>query len=160
MKAIPLRCAKAVPKEALKRYPGVQFLDARLVAGMEHLEFAISQAEKAFQRGENISSDPLFEVLVRASAQRQIKRALELVGLKGGREVILLCHEVPEALLQEYGCREDPGVLAIGRDKYELLKEAFGIGEAELDAVAGEGFAERSTALVEAIKERIAILQV
>ncbi len=160
MKAIPLRCTKAVPKEALERYKGVQLLDARLVAGMGHLEFAMAQAERAFQRGENISSDPLFEVLVRASAQRQIKRALEVFGLKGGREVVLLCHEVPEALLQEYGCREDPGVLEVGPGKYELLKEAFGIGEAELDAVAGEDPGARLNALVEAIKERIAILQV
>lgn len=160
MRAIPLRCAKAVPKEALARYPGVQLLDARLVAGLEHIEFAIAQAERAFQRGENISSDPLIEVLVRASAERQIKRALEVFGLKGSREVVLLCQEVPEALLQEYGCHEDPSVLEIGKEKYEALKEAFGVGEAELNAVAGEDFVERSKALVEAIKERIAILQV
>jgi KEOPS complex subunit Cgi121 len=158
MKVYCLRCRKALGKEVVEKYRDIQVVDARYVAGREHLEFALTQAEKAFKRGSNISNDPMMEVLVRASAQRQIKKALELFGVNGSREVYIIGKELPLELIRSYGCEEvEP---RISRGKYRRLKEKFGIGEAEIAAVAGRDYEARVEALKNIIKERVALLEV
>lgn len=152
-----LECRKSLGPDVVDKYPRLQVLDAGLIAGKEHLEYAVEQAEKAFKRGCNISADPLIEIIVRASAQRQIRKALETLGVKNSRRVYVLCEELPPRLLEEYGCVECEE--EITRDKYDALKEAFKVGEKEISAVAGRDFGERAEALVEIIKERIALLE-
>ena len=46
MDILPVVCKKPVTLEAIKDYPGFQVVSPRLVAGREHLEFAIQQAPK------------------------------------------------------------------------------------------------------------------
>ncbi len=153
-----LKCRKPLGPGVIDRYPRLQVLDAGLIAGKEHLEYAVKQAEKAFERRCNISGDPLIEPIVRASAQRQIRKALEAFGVKNSRRVYVLCDELPSGLLDEYGCVEcEPEPLT--RDSYDALKKAFKVGEKEISAVAGREFEERARALLEIIKERIALLE-
>ncbi len=162
IKIIPLSCKKAVTRDAIERYPGIQIIDSRIIAGRSHITFAISKAEKAFEKGENISKDFFLEVLLRASAQRQIKEAVSLLGIKeeGLKGIILLCKEVPQDFLEEYGCREDPEIFNIGKDKYERIKEAFFIDETEIRAVSGPGIKSRTDLLKAIVKERISLLEV
>jgi KEOPS complex subunit Cgi121 len=157
MKILPLRCDSPPEVEALKRYK-IQLLDARNLAGREHIEFAVEQAKKAFERGENISSDFLIEVLVRASATRQIKVALERLGIKGRKEVVVIAEEVPEEFLKRYSCSECDEVLEVTQEKYQRLKEIYGITEEEIRTLAEESFSSRVQVLKELIKERIALL--
>ncbi|MEE8168150.1 MAG: KEOPS complex subunit Cgi121 [Candidatus Hydrothermarchaeales archaeon] len=151
-----LRRKKAVGKEFLERYSDLQVLDSRYIAGREHIEFALNQAEKAFEEGTNISKKLFVEILVRASCQRQIKKALALFSL-GSREIVVICKELPEEL-SRYGCQE----LAeeVFEDKYEGIKEAFEITETEILAVSGEAFHDRVNALKEIIKERVALVAI
>ncbi len=158
MRVYYIECSKPLGVEVLDRYPYIQVLDAGRIAGREHIEYALSQAEKAFQRGSNISGDPLIEAIVRASAQRQIKKALEIFGVKKSRKVYIMSEELPSELLSEYGCMEK-NEDAITEEKYKVLKETYGIGEKEISAVAGEEFEERVMALKNIIKERIALLE-
>jgi tRNA threonylcarbamoyladenosine modification (KEOPS) complex Cgi121 subunit len=157
METLPLLCDKAPDVEALKRYK-IQLLDARCLAGREHLEFAVEQAKKAFERRENISSDFLIEVLVRASATRQIKVALERLGIGDSREVIAIAEEVPRDFLERYSCRVCEEVLEVTEEKYKRLKEIYGITEAEIQTLAGASFESRVHVLKELIKERIALI--
>ncbi|MFH1774103.1 MAG: KEOPS complex subunit Cgi121 [Methanobacteriota archaeon] len=155
MKILPLKCKKPLNKEVLKKYKDVQIIDSRFVAGREHIEFAISQAEKAFKRGENFSNDFFIEVLARASAQRQIKKAIEIFGLRNSREVILICEEFPKEILKEYECEE--ALLEINEEKCERIKELFGIDEKEIRTVARSG-EKKKNVLKNIVKDRIALI--
>lgn len=157
LKIIPLKCQRALDKEVLKKVQNAQILDSRFIAGEEHLRFAIEQAEKAFKRGENISREFLVEVLVRASAQRQIKVALETLGLRGSKKVVAICESLPEEL-KEYGCEISEEVLRIDGEKYATLKKTFNVAEEEIASVSGSDFSSRCRALQSIIKERIALL--
>ena len=60
----------------------VQLLNADGIAGYEHILHATVHAIKAFNRNENIAKDLGIEICVRASAQRQISKALDILGIK------------------------------------------------------------------------------
>jgi len=62
----------------------IQLLDARGIAGKEHVYNAVLHALNSFKRKNNIANDLGMEICVRASAQRQISRAIEILGLKNG----------------------------------------------------------------------------
>lgn len=62
----------------------VQLLDARGIAGEKHILNATIHAINAFKRKNNIAKDLGMEICLRASAQRQIARAIEILGLKVG----------------------------------------------------------------------------
>jgi len=155
---LPLRCRVPMGKEVLEKYPGIQVLDARYVAGEDHVLFAVSQAEKAAERGRNLSSNPLYEVLLRVSAQRQIRKAIGAFGVEESQEIVALGDEIPQDFLDEYGCRLALEIFEIGEEKFEELKEFFAVSEEEIAAMAGERKGERMAALREAVKERIALL--
>ncbi len=160
MKIVPLHCKRAVNKDAIERYPGIQIMDSQIIAGKSHITFAIRKAKRAFERGENISKNFFLEVLLRASAQRQIKEAFRLLGIKneGSNEIILLCKEVPSGFLEEYECEEDMEIFKIGEEKYERIKDAFFIDEIEIGAVSGPGIKSRTDFLKAIVKERISLL--
>ncbi|RMF88814.1 MAG: hypothetical protein D6733_07765 [Methanobacteriota archaeon] len=129
-------------------------MDSRLLYGVEHVEFALEQAGKAFERGSNISSDPFVEVLVRASGQRQIKRAIDMFGLHGSREIVLLGPEMPEGLLESIGAVESE--IRLDNERLQRLKEAYSITDAEIGAVSDSP----AEAVKDLIKERIALVSV
>lgn len=152
MKVFCLRCSKPVGIEVLKKFKDMQVIDSRLVAGAEHIKFAIAQAEKSFKRRENISNNFFIEVLVRASGQRQIKNALSLFGLRNSKKVAVISNELPRDFLKEYSCaRED---IKIDSKKYSAIKKQFEITEKEISAV-GTGKIE---ALKSLVKDRIALI--
>jgi KEOPS complex subunit Cgi121 len=157
MKVYQLKCRKTVGLEALEKYKDVQLLDPSNIASQDHIEFAISQAKKAFERGDNLSNNFLVEIVVRASGQRQIKKAFEMMGLKGSKEVIAISENLPADFLEEYQCKPCE-ILYMNKEKYERLKKAFEISEKEINAVSGEKFEEKVKALIEIIKERIALI--
>jgi len=158
LRAVPLRCRTPPGREALEKYKDVQLIDPAYIAGEEHLKSAIFQAEKAFLRKENISTSPLIEVVVRASLNRQIKNAFELLGPKGSNEVVAISKEYPERFIEEYGCSEDKSMLDVDEKKFEKIKEVFHIGEREIMAVSGREFEDRMKTLQRIIAERIALL--
>lgn len=158
LKGVPLRCKRPPGMEALDKYKDVQLISSDCIAGEEHINSAISQAEKAFLRKDNISSSPLIEVVVRASLGRQIKSAFELFDLEGSTEIVAISERYPEELAKEYGCMEDKSILDVDEEKYEKIKKVFNIGEKEIMAVSSSDFEERVETLKKIIAERIALL--
>ena len=63
----------------------IQLLKSDGIAGEKHVLQAISQALMAFNRNNNMAQDLGLEICVRASAQRQISRALKILGIKEGK---------------------------------------------------------------------------
>ena len=68
-----------------------QIFDAKAIGGVEHLYFAAVNALKAFNQGLNISKTFSLELLLYVSGQRQISKAIEMVGIKRDtKEVVLV----------------------------------------------------------------------
>ena len=63
----------------------IQLLNADAIAGLTHVEHGVNQAFLAFKRDENLANDLSVEICLRCSAQRQISRAFEILGLKEGK---------------------------------------------------------------------------
>jgi len=124
----------------------VQFFDASLVAGSEHLRFAALNALNAFKGNINISSSLAMETLLYASAQRQIKEAVKLMGIKPNTDrvaVLIIAdiqQQVSEALKtvsQLLGGRRDDSVVDLTDGKIAGLCKFFKISNLELEAKAG-----------------------
>jgi KEOPS complex subunit Cgi121 len=143
----------------------VQFFDARLVATWEHLYFAVLNALTAFKNEENISKSLTMEAMLYASAQRQIRKATELIGIKHTTSTVavLIIGEKPEtvksarlAISKSVDGVLDEAVLELSREKVREIREAFDITEAELQTVMHENDLEK--ALVDLVIERMALL--
>jgi len=157
MRYFCLRCGRPVDRGALERHKGLQIMDSRNVAGREHVEFALREAERAFEDGVNLSRELPVEVLVRASAQKQINRGFELFGIEDTREVVVIGDMLPEEFVKEFDCEEME--LEMDRGRYERVKRAFGIDEDEIAALSSGTFESRYGVLMELVKERIALLR-
>ncbi len=110
----------------------VQLMDANGIAGKEHVIHAIIHAIKSFNRNENISKDLGLEVCVRTSGQRQISKAIKMIGISNGKinvcTVAINCeNNIMEVLENVLGERNDK-VLEANDDK---LKEIYNISDIE-----------------------------
>ena len=144
----------------------VQFFDAKLIAGQQHLYFAALNALKAFEKKSNISSSLAIEALLYASAQRQIRKAVDTLGIREdssqvavlimaeNRQGIDDCLEVVSGLMA--GERDD-GVLELTDEKIEDVKKLFGVSDLEIEAKVREKGLERD-ALIDLVIEHVALL--
>ncbi|MHA2408275.1 MAG: KEOPS complex subunit Cgi121 [Candidatus Ranarchaeia archaeon] len=143
----------------------LQVLDANLVAGSSHLLFATINALHAFQYDRNISKRLEIEILLYASGQRQIKKAMEMLGLKKGTSEIAVVfvvddkrkvNQIEKAITELIpGIRADQ-VLELTEKKVKHLIEVFGITDTELKTMS-----KSNTCLMETLRtiiiERIAL---
>jgi KEOPS complex subunit Cgi121 len=152
LKILAMRCKRPVYQDTLKDYGEIQAIDATFAFGPEHIEFAVNKAKRAFEHGENISTNPFIETIVRASGQRQIKKAMDMFGLRGSQEIILFGDQIPKEAIESVEAREFE--IEIDAKKLEMLKEAFSITDEEIKAVSDSPV----KALKDLIKERIALV--
>ena len=143
------------PRVALARlrdaFPNaeIQLMRADRIAGPEHLSFAAKNAVKAFSQKYRRSRSLAMEMLLYASCQRQISRAIEMLGVTPQTKEIAVTAmskslrvsgEFAEFAEKAVGGKLDPEVLEIGSKRKLLeLKRAFKIGERELEASRLEG---------------------
>jgi tRNA threonylcarbamoyladenosine modification (KEOPS) complex Cgi121 subunit len=154
---------KSVREEKQQRV-WVQFFDAELVATWQHLHFAVLNALLAFKNERNVSKSVAMEVMLYASAQHQIKKAIDFMGVKcdSANVAAVIIGESPgtvKAVLSAVSNRivaePDETVLELSRKKAQRIREAFGITEKELEAVMEK---DDSEALVKLVIERMALL--
>ena len=62
----------------------IQLLNADAIVSKNHIVHGVNQAFLAFERGENLAKDISVEIVLRCSAQRQISKAFNILGLKEG----------------------------------------------------------------------------
>lgn len=129
----------------------IQLLNADGIAGEEHVLHAAEQAILAFKRKENIAKDLGLEICVRASAQRQISKALHILGLKEGSNnicaVIVDCDkDVGKELEVLLGKRDDTLLKA----NTAHLKDIYQISDEEEENSGGitRAMIERTSLLV------------
>ncbi len=128
----------------------LQLLDARGLAGKEHIMHATLHALNAFERGNNIAHDLGMEICIRASAQRQIARAIDLLGLKTGPmdicAVMVGCPDEVESQLNSIFERDDSVMVA----DVDYLKGLYDLKNEEIAVMGGVvcTLMERTTTLI------------
>jgi len=129
-----LRIAEGLSK---KWKSEIVILDAALVFGTEHLVSAYEHAKRAFESNTNIAKTFAKEMLLYASGERQISKAIEKMGVKDGASEIaiaLIDHPINaqiSELLSALKMKRNDDVLL--PDEKNL--EAFGITKKELSTV-------------------------
>jgi len=143
----------------------IQFFDAKLVATWQHLYFAVLNAQLAFKNERTISKSVAIEVMLYASAQRQIRKAIQLVGVKRGSTnvAVVIIGENPDsvqavlsAVSRPIGVEPDETVLELTKEKTKSIRKAFRISAKELEAVMEKKNVDH--ALVNLVIERTALL--
>jgi len=144
----------------------VQFFDAALIAGRDHLRFAVLNSLNAFKNRLNVSNSLAMETLLYASAKHQIKDAVKLLGVKPScsRIVILILSEtqnqassVLESVSKLLQGEQDDSVIEFSDEKMDELKRLFQISELELEAKTERKGAEKK-ALLDLVIEHMALL--
>lgn len=144
-----------------------QLLNADLIASPKHLVSAAYHALAAFELGENAAKTLSIEMMLYASARRQISEALSIMGLKPGRPnvaVVAVCRSLDEVERCVEGLSKLLGapklsteVLEVNPQKALAIEEAFGISREEVLALTSMGVSYED-ALVELVLERVALL--
>jgi KEOPS complex subunit Cgi121 len=143
----------------------IQFFDAEVIATWQHLYFAVLNALTAFKNEENFSKSAAMETMLYASAQRQIRKATELVGIKrtSSKMAVLIIGGKTETAKSSLSMistltsgQPDDRVLKISKEKAAMIQKAFDVSETELKTVMEEDGLEK--ALVNLVIERMALL--
>ncbi len=155
---------KTVRKRLAKNVEA-QFFDAGLVATWQHLYFAAINALNAFKNDINISKSLAMEMLLYSSAQRQIRKAMNFLGIKPNSDAIavLVVGEKAEdvelalqAISKIVGEHRDDAVLELSLEKIEAIRKVFEISDVELEAVVRGN--DLKQAIVNLVIERVALL--
>ena len=144
----------------------IQFFDAKHVAGSQHIYFAALNALDAFDKKTNISNNLAVEALLYASAQRQITKAVKMLGIKqDSSEVAALIMTENSQKKAGYirlvadiiaGERDD-NMLDLTNQKIRAIKKLFEISDLEFEAkLENEG--QEKEALTDLVIERMALL--
>ncbi|MEM2905161.1 MAG: KEOPS complex subunit Cgi121 [Candidatus Bathyarchaeia archaeon] len=142
----------------------VQAFDAQAVAGRRHLYFAALFALKAFAEASNVSDRLGMEALLQASAQRQVSKAIEKLGVKpgvGDIAILLMSKDEKELrgafsrLIGVSGMLVDEALLEVSSERLSGLQALFEVSEREL--AAERDAEEPASALTNLIIERMTL---
>lgn len=130
----------------------IQALDARYVAGRDHLELAVELAGRARDRDDAIARDRAVEILLYAAGRRQIERALEMGVSEGATAVVVAVDGGDErAGADAVAALVEPTDALEGGDP-PRIRAYFDVGERELAAT--------EASLEALVCERVALLVV
>ena len=145
----------------------VQLFDADCIAGSKHLFFTTLNAMRSMKQKRNISDSLAMETMLYASGQRQIRKALDTVGIKPStsRVALLLIDSDEDTLLNAEnrvskiiaGVRDDEVLEIRDEEKTQTLKRLFNISDLEVKALSN-GRTEKGEIISRLIIERGALL--
>ena len=115
----------------------IQLLNADYIVSKNHIIHGVNQAFLAFERGENLAKDISVEIVLRCSAQRQISKAFNILGLHEGEmnlcAVLINCDDYSNELSSLFN--SDDSVLMPDVDK---LRKVYKISDVELENMTVE----------------------
>jgi len=110
----------------------IQLMNAKAIAGKKHLFHGIIHGLNAFLRGENLANNLGIEICVRVSGQRQISKALDILGLKKGKmdlaAVLINCPDNTLGELNKIFDRDDNVIIPDST----VLKDIYNVSDEEL----------------------------
>ncbi|WP_321423455.1 KEOPS complex subunit Cgi121 [uncultured Methanobacterium sp.] len=99
----------------------IQLLQARAIAGEKHILQATLQAIKSFEMNNNAAKDLGLEICLRASSQRQISRALKILGIENGKmDICMVAVDCDEDIQKKVGN-------ALGKRNDDVLQADVGV---------------------------------
>ena len=113
--------------------------------GKKHLNQGISQAVKAFNENQNFAKDKGLEICVRSSAQKQISRALKILGIKNEGNVTVVYINASDKQIEK--------VEELLSARNDALLEEY-----DVEKVCKAYDVESSDNVVDMINEKIALL--
>ncbi|MCL2359780.1 MAG: KEOPS complex subunit Cgi121 [Nitrososphaerota archaeon] len=140
----------------------IQFFDAQLIASAQHLYFAVLNALQAFQNKTNISKSPAMETMLYASAERQIQKAIDRLGIKPQTKTLAIViidkdakhiDDLLRTLTKYIGTEPDETVLEMTKEKETKIHQTFQITDTELETIADNKAETRDLVI-----ERVALL--
>lgn len=141
-----------------------QFFDAKYVATWQHLYFAVLDALTAFKNNRNISKSLAMETMLYASTQRQIRKAMKLLGIKSETSEIAVLiiggnsetvKAVSSMISANVTAQRDDTVLELSEEKERIIQKTFGISDSELKTVMKKD--DLKEALTNLVIERMAL---
>lgn len=147
----------------------IQMMNGSVILGYDHVLFAVLNALKATNNNRMICDEAALEILVYASAQRQIKNSVEMLGVKEDTKHLILAaisesqtelERLKETISEIKDLTLDSSFLnSCDDEKLSWTKKIFRISAAELQSIRRVTFSERE-ALERLVVERIALLAV
>ena len=147
----------------------VQLVKADLIGGPEHLQFAARNALHSFNGPQRRSKTLAVEFLLYISCQRQIAKAIKLLGvdsrdsraalvaLSGSKDAILELDRRADSVIRG---KRDEGLIEIGsKRKMDLLQRSYAVTSREMEATRSVREAD-SSVLKRLIIERSALLDI
>lgn len=145
----------------------IQVFNADNISGSRHLFFATLNALRAISQKRNISDRLEMEALLYASGQRQIKKAIEMLGVKlNTSKVAVLLIGNNKKTVQSIekklpnimnGIKDNKVLEIISPKKAERLKQLYDISNLEIEALSNED-QKLSQIITEIIIEQGALL--
>lgn len=145
----------------------VQLLNADLVSGVGHLLSAAQNAVNAWKGKYMVSRSLDIEILVYSSAQRQISRAINIMGVQDGLETVAVvavgenkedvraCVE----LIQEKIGEETEPMFAPSEERLERVAKEFHVTKQEIQSItSSDDLDSRMDALTGCIASRVTIV--
>jgi tRNA threonylcarbamoyladenosine modification (KEOPS) complex Cgi121 subunit len=147
--------------ESAKNSVFLQVFNAKTILSTEQLFFAAKQAIDATKNQSAFSQRLEIELLLRATATRQINQTLKTTSLQKGKQetAILAVSESENALeetikeIKKELCFKSEKTTELSKEKKQEIISAFGITKKELEAIKDLG----KGALENAVKENIAM---
>jgi len=150
----------------------IQLFNSHLIATKQHLQISAYHALKAFKEKRNIAEKINMEIMLYASGQRQIVKAINILGIKPENKQIAAIiiskennnnrkvHEnVIKKLIQALNAKESRKVLEITEKKRIIIRKKFNITEKMIKAITKEKTEKAiNNAITELILEKIALL--
>jgi tRNA threonylcarbamoyladenosine modification (KEOPS) complex Cgi121 subunit len=121
----------------------VQVFDAQLIATWQHLYFAVLNALTAFRNKDSISKKLAIEIMLYASAQNQIRKATETLGVKSHMTEIAITvvgekaetvKSVLSRISRQINAQPDDEVLELTGERAAKIQKIFGVTGEELES--------------------------
>ena len=115
----------------------IQVINADLVYGKDHLISAVNHANRAFKQDRNSTNSLAMEILLYASGERQIQKAIQKLGITADSQNIALIFEgkfnddILETILESLNVTRNDKVL---EGDIDTLKK-FGFTKKEIDTI-------------------------
>jgi KEOPS complex subunit Cgi121 len=145
----------------------IQLLDGNRVLGRDHILFAVLNALKGKKNNKMISENLPMEILVYASAQRQINKSIEISGVRKNTSRIVLValskseknlHNLLNSISKMQELSTDNSLFSLwNRDMAETAKTIYKISNSEFESIKRINYSEKKI-FEELIIEKMALL--
>ena len=116
----------------------IQFLNADSIVSFNQIIHGVNQAFLAFDRNENYAKDISVEIVLRCSAQNQISRAFDILGLKEGEmNICILLINSGDSILNRLSSLFNLEEINLSPD-YSRLRDIYNIGDVEIENMSVE----------------------